>query len=184
MLRPGGVFAFSQYGAGPCGEPHYPLPWAAGPATSFLSSTEETRADVTAAGFDLVEFLDRTEEILPDLRENRRRLQEQGLPPLGLQTLMGERHPRPADQRGAERRGGSAHDHRGAGPQASLGPRLAIAVPSARRDDAVRVVGRPSAGEGRWRVSRTTARRTRGRSGRRRAGGRRAGCRRGARSGR
>ena len=90
VLRPGGVFAFSQYGAGPCGEPHYPLPWAAGPATSFLSSTEETRADVTAAGFDLVKFLDRTEEILPDLRENRRRLQEQGLPPLGLQTLMGE----------------------------------------------------------------------------------------------
>lgn len=45
---------------------------------------------MTAAGFDLVKFLDRTEEILPDLRENRRRLQEQGLPPLGLQTLMGE----------------------------------------------------------------------------------------------
>lgn len=91
VLRPGGVFAFSHYGAGPCGEPHYPLPWAAGPATSLLSSTEETRADVTAAGFDLLEFLDRTEEILPDLRENRRRLQEQGLPPLGLHTLMGER---------------------------------------------------------------------------------------------
>ena len=90
VLRPGGVFAITQYGAGPCGEPPYPPPWAAGPATSVLSSTQETRADVTAAGFDLVKFLDRTEEILPDLRENRRRLQEQGLPPLGLQTLMGE----------------------------------------------------------------------------------------------
>jgi ubiquinone/menaquinone biosynthesis C-methylase UbiE len=91
VLRPGGILAFSQYGAGLRGEPHYPLPWAAGPATSFLSSMEQTRADVTAAGFEIIRFADRTEEILPDLRENRRRLQEQGLPPLGLQTLMGER---------------------------------------------------------------------------------------------
>ena len=29
--------------------------------------------------------------MLPDLRENRRRLEEHGLPALGLQTLMGER---------------------------------------------------------------------------------------------
>jgi sarcosine/dimethylglycine N-methyltransferase len=36
-------------------------------------------------------FRDKTEEVLPDLRENRRRLHEHGLPPLGLQMLMGER---------------------------------------------------------------------------------------------
>ena len=36
-------------------------------------------------------FRDKTEEVLPDLRENRRRLEEHGPPPLGLQTLMGER---------------------------------------------------------------------------------------------
>jgi hypothetical protein len=35
-------------------------------------------------------FRDKTEEVSPDLRENRRRLQEHGLPPLGLQVLMGE----------------------------------------------------------------------------------------------
>ena len=35
VLRPGAVFAFSHYGAGPKGEPDYPLPWAAGPGTSF-----------------------------------------------------------------------------------------------------------------------------------------------------
>jgi SAM-dependent methyltransferase len=91
VLRPGAVFAFSYYGAGPRGEPDYPLPWAAGPATSFLSSPDETRDEVLAAGFEIVIFRDKTEEVLPDLRENRRRLQEHGLPPLGLQTLMGER---------------------------------------------------------------------------------------------
>jgi len=91
VLRPGAVFAFSHYGAGPMGEPDYPLPWAAGPATSFLSSPEETHEQVLAAGFEVLVFRDKTEEVLLDLQENRRRLQEHGLPPLGLQTLMGER---------------------------------------------------------------------------------------------
>lgn len=91
VLRPGGVFAFSHYGAGPGGEPHYPLPWAAGPATSFLAAPEATRAEVLAAGFELVSFRDRTAEVLADLRENRRRLEEHGLPALGLQVLIGER---------------------------------------------------------------------------------------------
>ncbi|WP_207540512.1 SAM-dependent methyltransferase [Sabulicella rubraurantiaca] len=91
VLRPGGVFAFSNYGAGPNGDPHFPLPWAAGPLTSFLASPDETREEILDAGFELVVFRDKTEEVLPDLRENRRRLEGQGLPPLGLQTLMGER---------------------------------------------------------------------------------------------
>jgi sarcosine/dimethylglycine N-methyltransferase len=91
VLRPGAVFAFSHYGAGRWGGPDYPLPWAAGPATSFLSSPEETQDQVVAAGFEVLVFRDKTEEVLPDLRENRRRLEEHGLPPLGLQVLMGER---------------------------------------------------------------------------------------------
>lgn len=91
VLRPGGVFCTSHYGAGPRGEPDYPLPWAAGPATSFLTAPEETREQILAAGFEVVVFRDKTEEVMPDLRENRRRLEAQGLPPLGLQTLMGER---------------------------------------------------------------------------------------------
>jgi SAM-dependent methyltransferase len=91
VLRPGGMFAFSNYGAGPGGEPHYPLPWAAVPSGSFLSTPEATRADVVAAGFELVSFHDKTADVLPALAENRRRLEQQGLPPLGLQTLMGDR---------------------------------------------------------------------------------------------
>jgi SAM-dependent methyltransferase len=91
VLRPGGVFYTSHYGAGPRGEPDYPLPWAAGPATSFLTAPEETREQILAAGFEVVVFRDKTEEVMPDLRENRQRLEAQGLPPLGLQTLMGER---------------------------------------------------------------------------------------------
>ena len=91
VLRPDAVFAFSHYEAGPRGEPDYPLPWAEGPATSFLSSPDETREQVLAAGFEIVIFRDSTQDVLPDLRENRRRLQEHGLPPLGVHVLMGER---------------------------------------------------------------------------------------------
>ena len=66
VLRPDAVFAFSHYGAGPKGEPDYPLPWAAGPGTSFLCSPEETREQVLTAGFEIVIFRDKTEEVLPD----------------------------------------------------------------------------------------------------------------------
>ncbi len=91
VLRPGGVLALFNYGAGPEGEPYYPVPWAASRATSFLSTPEQTRAEILAAGFELVIFRDKTADVLPALRENRRRLGDEGLPKLGLQALMGER---------------------------------------------------------------------------------------------
>lgn len=91
VLKPGGVFAFSHYGAGPVGTPRYPTPWAATAATSFLATPEETRADLAAAGFAILSFRDRTAELLPALLENRRRLEQQGLPRLGLQLLTGDR---------------------------------------------------------------------------------------------
>jgi SAM-dependent methyltransferase len=91
VLRPGGIFAFSQYGAGARGEPSYPLPWADGPDTTFLCSPGETQMQAVAAGFELVWFHDRTREILPDLRESRRQLEGDGLPPFGLRSLLGER---------------------------------------------------------------------------------------------
>jgi sarcosine/dimethylglycine N-methyltransferase len=91
VLRRGGVFAFSNYGAGQAGDPYYPAPWAAGPETSFLSTVEQTRSEVLAAGFEIVTFRDKTADVLPDVRENRQRLEEQGLAPLGLHVLMGER---------------------------------------------------------------------------------------------
>jgi hypothetical protein len=91
VLRPGGVLAFALYSAGPRGEPYYPVPWAAEPTTSFLCPMSAIQTEVTAVGFELVWLHDRTKEIVADLRENRRRLETEGLSLLGLQTLMGER---------------------------------------------------------------------------------------------
>lgn len=50
VLRPGGRFAtYDVVLAG--GEPHYPVPWARTPATSFLLDAEATRAAIEQAGF-------------------------------------------------------------------------------------------------------------------------------------
>ena len=56
VLRPGGVLALANVCAGPAGEPYFPVPWAATPSTSFLSTPEETHADLVAAGFAIVTF--------------------------------------------------------------------------------------------------------------------------------
>lgn len=60
VLVPGGKFAtFDVVANG--GEPHYPLPWARTPATSFLLTAEATREAVEAAGFRTVTWRDDTE---------------------------------------------------------------------------------------------------------------------------
>ncbi|GLQ87125.1 class I SAM-dependent methyltransferase [Dyella flagellata] len=50
VLKPGGRFAtFDVVANG--GEPHYPVPWARTPATSFLLTTDATCEAIEAAGF-------------------------------------------------------------------------------------------------------------------------------------
>ena len=91
VLKPGGVLALSNLGAGPSGPPHYPVPWAAVPENSFLATPEQTRGALDDAGFDTLVFRDTTEAIRDGYAEMRRRLEAEGLPPLGLHVLMGER---------------------------------------------------------------------------------------------
>jgi sarcosine/dimethylglycine N-methyltransferase len=60
VLKPGGRFAtFDVVLNG--GEPHYPVPWARTPATSFLLSAAATREAVEPAGFRTLEWRDDTE---------------------------------------------------------------------------------------------------------------------------
>ena len=71
--------------------PHYPVPWAAVPENSFLVMPEQTRGALDDAGFETLVFRDTTEAIRDGYAEMRRRLEAEGLPPLGLHVLMGER---------------------------------------------------------------------------------------------
>jgi len=60
VLRPGGRFAtFDVVLNG--GEPHYPLPWARRPDTSFLMTAPATGAAIEAAGFRRLAWQDETE---------------------------------------------------------------------------------------------------------------------------
>lgn len=60
MLKPSGRFAtFDVVLAG--GEPHYPLPWARTPATSFLLTIDATREAIESAGFRMLAWQDDTE---------------------------------------------------------------------------------------------------------------------------
>jgi sarcosine/dimethylglycine N-methyltransferase len=74
VLRPGGLLALSFVGSGPAGEPHYPLPWAATAATSFLVTLDEIRSDLLAAGFQIVTLSDTSAEVAAALTPVLRQL--------------------------------------------------------------------------------------------------------------
>jgi sarcosine/dimethylglycine N-methyltransferase len=59
-LKPGGRFATFDVVL-KSGEPHYPVPWARTPTTSFLLTEAATREAVEAAGFRALAWQDDTE---------------------------------------------------------------------------------------------------------------------------
>ena len=70
----------------------YPVPWAETPETSHLTTPDEMRDLLGAAGFDVVEVEDRTEFALEFFAQNVA-ASAGGPPPLGLHIIMGERAP-------------------------------------------------------------------------------------------
>ena len=91
VLKPGGRLVLCHANAGPNGPPEFPVPWAAAPENSFLATDEETRRDLTAAGFEILAFHDSTPAIVPAMAAARRKLEAEGLPPIGVHILAGER---------------------------------------------------------------------------------------------
>jgi len=60
VLKSGGTFAIFDVVLND-GEPHYPVPWARTPATSFLLTADATRAAIEPAGFRTLTWHDDTE---------------------------------------------------------------------------------------------------------------------------
>lgn len=56
VLKAGGWLLLSEIARGAGPEVDYPVPWAASAEASFLSTPEETRAGLEAAGFDVLRF--------------------------------------------------------------------------------------------------------------------------------
>ncbi len=89
VLRPGGTLAVVGYAAGPAGPPHHPCPWSVEASGTFLSTPAQTRTELEAAGFEVILLRDTTTAVLPALQENRRRVEREGPPRLGLHVLVG-----------------------------------------------------------------------------------------------
>ena len=90
-LRPGGRLALSNLCAGPAGEPYFPVPWATTSDTSFLAAPEEMRADLVAAGFEILSFRDTTEAIREAQRRSSGRFAKDDMPRIAVDIIMGER---------------------------------------------------------------------------------------------
>jgi len=90
-LRPGGRLALSNLCVGPAGEPYFPAPWATTRETSFLATPDEMRADLVAAGFQIVEFRDITPAMREAQRRTRERLDKGDMPKIAVDIIMGER---------------------------------------------------------------------------------------------
>jgi hypothetical protein len=79
--------------AGPAGEPYFPVPWATTRDTSFLATPAAMRADLVAAGFEIVDFRDITETTRDAQRRARARLEKGDMPRIAVDIIMGERAP-------------------------------------------------------------------------------------------
>lgn len=90
VLKPGARFAIYDVMKGPDGEPHFPVPWATTPATSFLATPDEVAAALEAAGFTIEARRERTAEGRAWFEAMRERVARDGVPPLGLHLVMGK----------------------------------------------------------------------------------------------
>jgi SAM-dependent methyltransferase len=88
-LKPGGRYAFSDVMAGPVSPVLFPVPWANGPAESFLLTPGETREKIVAAGFRAVAFEDQTADALAQSQARAK------APPqaLGVGVIVGADYP-------------------------------------------------------------------------------------------
>ena len=77
--------------AGTTGEAHYPTPWAATAATSFLATLRETHADMEAEGFEIEHFADTTERVSAARQAYANSLAAGSGPALGAHLVMGPR---------------------------------------------------------------------------------------------
>jgi ubiquinone/menaquinone biosynthesis C-methylase UbiE len=89
VLKPGGIFAiFDMMRAGP-GDLAFPVPWAEGPATSFVASPADYRSELEAAGFEIVKERDRRDFALDFFRQAQEKAAPSGgSPPLSIHLLM------------------------------------------------------------------------------------------------
>ena len=89
VLKKGGRLALYDIVADSGGPPHFPVPWARTPETSFLVTAEEIRKTLAGAGFAEVEWEDTTEKALTWLTARRNSPAPPSADTLSLALVMG-----------------------------------------------------------------------------------------------
>jgi ubiquinone/menaquinone biosynthesis C-methylase UbiE len=89
VLKPGGVFAIYDVLQGEGGDVLFPVPWASEPAISHLATPAKMRELLAAAGFELLDETDWTEESLHWFQQLSARIAEHGPPPVSFGVFLG-----------------------------------------------------------------------------------------------
>lgn len=90
VLKPGGRLVLYEVCGGENAPPYYPVPWAQEGGMSFLVGPETFRALITAAGFKVAVWNDRTNAARRSFANAREPAGNPSLPPLGIHLLIGE----------------------------------------------------------------------------------------------
>lgn len=90
VLKPGGLLAIYDVLQGPGGPSLFPVPWARDETGSFLATPDELRSLLQGAGFVVEAWSDSTEAGRKAFARAVARMEQQGLPPLGIHLLLGD----------------------------------------------------------------------------------------------
>jgi SAM-dependent methyltransferase len=90
VLKPGALFALTEHGSGPNGDPHHPVPWSADGTGAYLVTPAKTRALLEQAGFEAIVIEDTGAKYVAAYKAAMEKAQQGALPPLGIHILMGD----------------------------------------------------------------------------------------------
>ena len=93
VLKPGALFAVFDLVRTAPGPLSFPLPWAVSEETSFVSSSNDYRDALQRAGFLPERERGRRDYAIEFMERNMARIAQEGLPPLGLHVVIGEKIP-------------------------------------------------------------------------------------------
>ena len=89
VLKPGGRAVLYEVCGGKNSPPYFPVPWAQDSSMSFLVPPESFRAVITAAGFDITVWNDKTDLAQKAFANAKEPVGEPNLPVLGVYLLVG-----------------------------------------------------------------------------------------------